>query len=121
MDKYQLVIAMVNTGFTELVMDAARQAGARGGTIVHARGTGNKEIEKRFNIAITPDKEIVFIVVPEKITDDVLEAIYEKAGLKTKGQGIAFSVPVEDAVGISTETPLENKQEEEKEKPIKLK
>ena len=101
MDKYELIIAMVNTGFTELVMDAARENGAQGGTVVHARGTGNKDMEKRFGVVITPDKEMVLILVNSKITDDVLTAIYERAGLRTKGQGIAFSLPVEDAVGLN--------------------
>ncbi|MBR0295023.1 MAG: P-II family nitrogen regulator [Bacilli bacterium] len=103
MDKFVLIIAMVNTGFTELVMDAARSEGAYGGTVVHARGTGNKEMEKRFGIIITPDKEMVLIVVNDKISDKVLKAIYEKAGLQTKGQGIAFSLPVEDVVGLKFE------------------
>ena len=100
MDKYVLIIALVNTGFTELVMDAARSEGAQGGTVVHARGTGNKEMEKRFGIVITPDKEMVLILVKEKLSDKILKAIYDKAGLQTKGQGIAFSLPVEDVVGL---------------------
>ena len=103
MDKFELVIALVNTGFTELVMDAAREAGAHGGTVVHARGTGNKEMEKRFGVVITPDKEMVLILVNKKISDKVLEAIYKQAGLQTKGQGIAFSLPVSDVVGLKFE------------------
>lgn len=103
MEKFVLIIALVNTGFTELVMDAARSEGAHGGTVVHARGTGNKEMEKRFGIVITPDKEMVLILVNEKISDKILKAIYEKAGLQTKGQGIAFTLPVEDVVGLKFE------------------
>ena len=103
MDKFELVIALVNTGFTELVMDAAREAGAHGGTVVHARGTGNKEMEKRFGVVVTPDKEMVLILVNKKISDKVLEAIYKQAGLQTKGQGIAFSLPVSDVVGLKLE------------------
>lgn len=112
MDKYVLIIALVNTGFTELVMDAARSEGAQGGTVVHARGTGNKEMEKRFGIVITPDKEMVLILVNEKISDKILKAIYDKAGLQTKGQGIAFSLPVEDVVGLK----INNFEEEDKKK-----
>ena len=112
MDKYVLIIALVNTGFTELVMDAARSEGARGGTVVHARGTGNKEMEKRFGIVITPDKEMVLILVKEKLSDKILKAIYDKAGLQTKGQGIAFSLPVEDVVGLK----IDNFESEDKKK-----
>ena len=114
MDKYQLIIALVNTGFTELVMDAARSVGAHGGTVVHARGTGNKEMEKRFGIVITPDKEMVLILANKKVADKILMAIYDKAGLQTKGQGIAFTLPVEDVVGLNLE-PLEEKKKWERE------
>ena len=57
--KYEAIIVLVNSGFSEVVMDAAREVGARGGTIVHARGTGTKDMAKRYNIVITPDKEMV--------------------------------------------------------------
>jgi nitrogen regulatory protein PII len=103
MSKFELIIVAVNSGFSEVVMDAAREEGARGGTIMHARGTGNKEISKRFNIVITPDKEMILILVNSKIKDKVLNAIYKAAGLATDGQGIAFSIPVGDVVGLKFE------------------
>ena len=82
-------------------LPGAEEAGARGGTIIHGRGTANREAEKLFQIVIQPDKEIVMIVVRSEIKDDVLKAVNEKAGLDTAGQGIAFSLPVDKAVGIS--------------------
>lgn len=100
MEKFELVITLVNTGFSEVVMDAAREEGAKGGTIVHARGTGTKEMEKKYGVIITPDKEMVLILVTSKIKDKVLSAIYKAAGLQTNGQGIAFSLPVNDVVGL---------------------
>jgi nitrogen regulatory protein PII len=100
MEKFELVITLVNTGFSEVVMDAAREEGAKGGTIVHARGTGIKEMEKKYGVIITPDKEMVLILVTSKIKDKVLSAIYKAAGLQTNGQGIAFSLPVNDVVGL---------------------
>ncbi|MDE5667250.1 MAG: hypothetical protein K2I29_03325, partial [Clostridia bacterium] len=86
-------------------MDAAKEEGARGGTVIHARGTANKEAEQFFHIAIQPDKEIVMILVPEKIKDNVLHSIYKIAGLKSEGRGIAFSVAVDEVVGISAPPP----------------
>lgn len=103
MANYEAVFCIVNTGFSELVMDAAKEVGARGGTVLHARGTANKEAEQFFHITIQPDKEIVMILVTADIKDAVLHAIYQHAGLKSEGQGIAFSMPVDDVVGISGE------------------
>ncbi len=119
--KYELVLCIVNTGFSETVMDAAKEVGARGGTVIHARGTANKEAEQFFNITIQPDKEIVLILVPAEIKDDVLHAIYRTAGLKSEGQGIAFSLAVDDAVGLSGSTPQpvpeEQKEDKKEENP----
>jgi nitrogen regulatory protein PII len=98
---YELVLCIVNTGFSETVMNAAKEVGARGGTVIHARGTANKEAEEFFHITIQPDKEIVMILVPEQIRDDVLHALYREAGLKSEGQGIAFSMPVTNVVGLA--------------------
>ena len=89
-DKYQMILCIVNSGFSETVMEAAKEAGARGGTVIHARGTANKEAEQFFHITIQPDKEIVMILVTDGIKDAVLHALYQSAGLKTEGQGIAF-------------------------------
>ena len=98
--KFEVIIVFVNSGFSDVVMDAAREQGARGGTIIHARGTGNHEIEKRYNLVITPDKEMIMILVSEETRDNILSAIYKAAGLGTDGQGIAFSLPVDNVVGI---------------------
>ena len=107
---HEVIFCIVNTGFADEVMDAAREFGARGGTVIRARGTANQEAEKIFNIAIQPEKEIVMILVDSKIKNDILHALYKAVGLKTPGQGIAFSVPVEDVVGLSsgsTEAPVQ--------------
>ena len=102
MTDYELIMCIVNTGFSDTVMSAAKEKGARGGTVLHARGTANKEAEEIFHITIQPDKEIVMILVPSAIRDDVLHAVYQAAGLKTAGQGISFSLPVTHAVGLTT-------------------
>ncbi len=100
MKEFKLIIALVNSGFTDVVMDAAREVGARGGTIVRARGTGTKEMEQKYGVVIGSDKEMVLILVNNDICDDVLSAINKAAGLSTNGQGIAFSIPVDDVVGL---------------------
>lgn len=100
---YELVMCIVNEGLTDLVMDAAKKAGARGGTILSARGTGNKEIEQFFGVIITPEKQIVLILVPKDIKDKVMAAVNREVGIDTKGQGIAFALPVDDVAGLAGE------------------
>lgn len=117
MPAYEAVFCIVNEGFSDAVMNAAKEAGARGGTIMHAHGTADKEAEKFFKITVQPEKEIVMILVPAEIKDDVLRALYRNAGLKTEGQGIAFSLPVDAAVGLSPapeEDGAESGRDEEK-------
>lgn len=101
MSDYEVIFCIVNAGYSDVVMDAAKEVGARGGTVINARGTANKEAEKYFHITIQPEKEIVMILVPAEIKDDVLHALYRHAGLKTEGQGIAFSMAVDKVVGLS--------------------
>ncbi len=98
---YQCILCIVNQGFSEAVMDAARAAGARGGTVLRARGTANPEVEKKFSFPIQPEKEIVMILVDAKICDGVLHALYQNVGLHTPGQGIAFAMPIDNVVGLS--------------------
>lgn len=112
---YEVIVCIVNAGYSELVMDAAKEVGARGGTVIHAKGTANKEAEQFFKITIQPDKEMVMILVPEDIKDNVLHAIYKSAGLKSEGQGIAFSMGVSNVVGISTAPAVPAVTEEEQE------
>lgn len=99
--KYEMIYCIVNAGFTDDVMDAARECGASGGTVISARGTANQEAEKLFDITIQPEKEIVMILAPLEIKDTILHALYKKVGLDTPGQGIAFSMPVDSVVGLS--------------------
>lgn len=114
---YEAIFCIVNAGFSDVVMDAAKEVGARGGTVIHARGTANKEAEQFFHITIQPDKEIVMILVPSEIKDDVLHALYRNAGLKTEGQGIAFSMAVDNVVGISGAAPIPAEPETKEENP----
>ena len=99
--EFDLIITIVNRGFSELVMDAARSVGASGGTILHARGTGIHEAEKFFGISIQPEKELVLILTAHDERQIIMQAIAEKAGLNTPGKGLAFSVPVDDVVGTA--------------------
>ena len=106
---HEAIFCIVNSGHSDEVMDAAKKLGATGGTVINARGTAGKEAETFFHITVQPEKEIVMILVPAEIKDAVLHALYSEVGLDTAGQGIAFSVPVDSVVGLSSPSP---KQEE---------
>ena len=106
---HEAIFCIVNSGYSEAVMDAAKKLGARGGTVINARGTAGKEAETFFHITVQPEKEIVMILVPKEIKDAVLHALYNEVGLDTAGQGIAFSVPVDSVVGLNS-TPAKTEE-----------
>lgn len=99
--KYEAIFCIVNAGFSDVVMDAARKAGAGGGTILKGRGTAGREAEEQFHIHIQPEKELVLLLVSTEIKDKVLRALYDAVGLDSAGQGIAFSLPVERIIGLN--------------------
>ncbi|MDE6302011.1 MAG: P-II family nitrogen regulator [Clostridia bacterium] len=110
---HELILCIVNEGFSDAVMDAARDAGATGGTVIEAHGTANSEAEKLFSISISSQKEIVMIVVPKELRDKVMHALYKEVGLNTPGQGIAFAMPVDNVVGIAKPEPEKEKKDGE--------
>ena len=98
---HDLIVTIVNRGFTDLVMDAALPAGARGGTVVHARGAGAQEASQFFGITIAPEKEMVLILAPHDRKIPIMQAITRGAGLTSEGQGLVFSLPVTDVMGVA--------------------
>ncbi len=98
--KFEAIFCIVNEGFADEVIFAARKAGASGATIIKGHGSSGREAQEIFNIEIQPQKEIIMMVVPAEMKDAVLLEMYNSAGLDTKGQGIAFSLPVAGAVGL---------------------
>ena len=100
--EYEVILVIVNAGFADDVMSAARECGAKGGTVINARGTAKEEAEKAYGIVIAPEKEIVLILVDKDVKESILHAVYKKVGLNTPGQGIAFSLPVDDVIGLTS-------------------
>lgn len=98
--KYELLVVIANHGYTEMIMDAARDVHAAGGTVIHARGTGAEHAEKFLGVSLVPEKEIVLIVVKREIKNAVMTSIMEKAGLESKARSVVFSLPVTDTAGM---------------------
>lgn len=100
--EFDLIMTIVDRGFADHVVDAARKAGAHGGTVFYARGTGVHEVEKFFAIKIQPEKEVVINIVRHEDTHTIMHSIVAAAGLKTEAKGLAFALPISDVVGISS-------------------
>lgn len=98
--KHELIFVILNEGFSEMVMDAAVPAGASGGTVVAAKGTGMKLAQKFLGITLAEEKEIVLIVARADKKADIMRAIIEKAGVQTKAGAICFSLPVTQVAGL---------------------
>ncbi len=99
---YDLIITIVNHGDSDIVMDAAKQAGATGGTVLTGRGLGTKEAEKFFGITIQPEKEVVLIVIKREYKKAIMQSICKTAGLSSEASGITFSLPIDDVIGLTT-------------------
>jgi len=98
--KFELLVVIANQGYTELIMDAAREVHATGGTVVHAKGTGIQQAEKFMGVTLVPEKEMLFIVTRKEQKNDIMSAIMQKAGTGSKAGAIVFSLPVTDTAGM---------------------
>ena len=97
----ELIIAICNKGFTEDVMEAARKAGAGGGTVLHAKGTaGSEYAEKFFGLSLADEKEIIYIVAKKDTRNAIMQAITDNAGPGTKAHALVFSLPITDTAGF---------------------
>lgn len=102
------ISVVVDRGMAQEVMTAARSKGARGGTIIHGRGSSEKEMHTIFGIEIEPEKELVFILAPKELSEGIIGEIVEKLELDKPGKGILFVEEVVSVVGLVEKH--ENKQ-----------
>ena len=97
---YELIFVIANEGRTDTVMNAARAAGARGGTVLHGKGTGSEAAMKFLNISIADEKEVILIVAPTAEKTAIMSEILKKAGPDTDAKAIAFSLPTSAVAGF---------------------
>lgn len=98
--EHELIIAILNEGYSDFVMDAARSAGAGGGTVLHAKGTGSTRAEKFFGVSLADEKDLIYIVAHKDEKAAIMRAVNEKAGPGTKAGAICFSLPISSVVGL---------------------
>lgn len=108
--KYELIVAIASRGSTDAVMDAAREAGAGGGTVIRSKGTQTRKTGGFFKITVADEKEIILIVTPSGKRDAIMQNILDKAGAGTPSHAVMFSLPVTETAGFRL---LEEAAEEE--------
>jgi nitrogen regulatory protein PII len=101
--EHDLIVAAVNHGFSDELMNTARGAGASGGTVINARGQGHEGAVKFFGIPVQDEKELIFILTSRDKKVPLMKAICEAHGLNSSAQGIIFSLPVDNVMGLSLE------------------
>lgn len=95
----ELIVAIYQKGYTDLVMDAAREAGAGGGTTIRAKGT-SAGAQKFFGLSLAEEKEMLFIVAKTSQKKEIMKAIMQKAGVDSEAHSLVFSLPVTDTAGF---------------------
>jgi len=100
---HDLIISIVNQGFSDELMNTAREAGATGGTVIHSRGTAHRGAVKVFGVSVQDEKELILILTTREKKTAIMQAICEKHGLNSGAQGIVLSVPVDNVMGLSIE------------------
>ena len=98
--QHSLIMIVVNQGYTDQVMQIARRSGATGGTVIRAR-LADADNESQFHgITLQEEKEIVAILAPDSIRDQLMEDVNRECGFRSEAQGVLCSVPVDKAFKI---------------------
>ena len=98
--EYSLLVTAMQKGFAEEAMEAARSAGAAGGTVLSAATLNDKKAEQLIGVTLQKETDILLILVKNEAKKAITQAILNKAGLKTDGGGVVFSLPVDDIAGV---------------------
>ena len=98
--RHELILVILNEGFSDMVMAAARPAGATGGTVLAGKGTGTREAEKFLGISLASEKDVVLIVADSDKKAAIMKAIVKDAGPGTEAGAICFSLPVSHVEGL---------------------
>lgn len=101
--RFKLILASVKTDITDKVVDAAKEAGATGATIIPARGTGIHEAKTFFGLTLEAQTDIIMFLVEEHIATKILNTIKQAGEFDKPGTGIAFVLPVEHVVGLDSQ------------------
>lgn len=98
--EYELIVVILNEGYADFVMDAARNAGATGGTVFHAKGTGRAKAEKFYGVSLAEEKDMIYILAATGKKSSIMKEITKECGTETKAGAVCFSLPVSEVAGI---------------------
>ena len=98
-NRYELIVIVANEGRTDQVMNAARAAGATGGTVLHGKGTGSQNI-KFYNVSIAAEKEVILMVAQNDRKAAIMQSVLHHAGPDSEAGAILFSLPVSEVAGF---------------------
>lgn len=98
--EHELIVVVLNEGYADVVMDAARAAGASGGTVLHAKGTGNKDAVRFFGVSLAEEKEMIYIVSPSSKKAKIMNAVSGATGTDTDAGAFCFSLPISEVAGL---------------------
>ena len=99
-DENSLILITCNQGASDVVMETAKKAGARGGTVLRARLSGVEELESSYGLTMTPEKEILMIIVPNDIRNAVMESVNKEHGLRSEAEAVICSLGVDRFVRL---------------------
>lgn len=101
-NKFELIVSICDRGHSDAIVAGAREAGARGGTIIYGRGTSVHERDSIMGVSIEPEKEVIMTLTSKDKKQEIMQSICEKGNIDTPGAGICFSLPVNQVRGISS-------------------
>lgn len=99
--EYSLVWVSVASGYSDDVVDAARNAGAKGGTVIKGRRRSSEQVSHHFGISMQEEQDFVMIVVPREKKNETMAAITSVCGLGTDAHGVVLALPVDDVMGLA--------------------
>ncbi len=108
--RFKVILALVNDDYQEAVIKAAKEAGATGATILNARGEGVHSQQSFLGLSMESQKDMLLFLVEDFNTNKIMEAIYIAGKLSEPGNGIAFSLNVDRAIGLESQLPIMEKE-----------
>ena len=99
---YVVVWVTVASGYSDEVIDAARSAGAKGGTVLRGRQRNSERVSQHFGISTQEERDFVMIVVPREKKGEIMAAIGRACGLSSEAHGVILAFPVDEVFGLET-------------------